>query len=110
MHHDASPRRDRALPHRLGLLRRLGAALDYDATLAAAAPERDGHPAAAAATLAPLAAAFPEDHAVALRLAWLTFSSADYPSARRHYARALALSAGASVDARLDSPGPPPPR
>jgi len=76
--------------------------LDYDATLAAAArQERDGHPAAAAATLAPLAAAFPEDHAVALRLAWLTFSSADYPSARRHYARALALSDGASVDARL---------
>jgi len=76
--------------------------LDYDATLAAAArQERDGHPAAAAATLAPLAAAFPEDHAVALRLAWLTFSCADYPSARRHYDRALSLSAGASVDARL---------
>lgn len=76
--------------------------LDYDATLSAAArQERDGHPDAAAATLAPLAAAFPEDHAVALRLAWLTFSAGDHPAARRHYERALALSAGASVDARL---------
>ena len=76
--------------------------LDYDATLAAAArQERAGQPAAAAATVAPLAAAYPEDHAVALRLAWLTFSAADYPAARRHYTRALALSADTSVDARL---------
>jgi hypothetical protein len=76
--------------------------VDYDAAFADAARlEHSGDPRAAAAALTALAAAFPEDHAVALRLAWLTFSAADYAAARRHYERALALSGDASVDARL---------
>lgn len=75
---------------------------DYDATLAAAArQEHDGHPADAAATLAPLAVAFPEDFTVALRLGWLTFSAGDYGAAREHYHRALALSSDASSEASL---------
>lgn len=58
-------------------------------------------PADAAAALAPFAARYPDDHALALRLAWLLANAGDHRAAREHYTRALALSAGESRDARL---------
>jgi len=75
---------------------------DYDAAMAEAARlEQAGQPREAARSLDALAVAFPDDHALALRLGWLWFQAHDYTSARRHYTRALALSAGASTDSRL---------
>lgn len=75
---------------------------DYDAAMDGAARlERDGRPADAARSLDALSAAFPQDHALALRLGWLWFSAGDYRAARRHYERALSLSGDASYDARL---------
>ncbi len=75
---------------------------DYDAAMDAAARlERDGHPADAARSLEALAATFPQDHALSLRLGWLWFSAGSYDAARRHYERALSLSGDGSYDARL---------
>ncbi len=75
---------------------------DYDAAMEGAARlERAGRPRDAAASLDALAAAFPEDHALSLRLGWLWFSAGSYEPARRHYERALALSGDQSCDARL---------
>ena len=75
---------------------------DYDAAMDAAARlERAGNPRDAAASLDALALAFPEDHALSLRLGWLWFRAGSYDAAQRHYARALALSGEQSYDARL---------
>lgn len=74
----------------------LDAARSRAATLAS-----QQRPADAAQVLAPFAARYPDDHALALRLGWLLASAGDHRAARGHYARALALSAGESRDARL---------
>lgn len=58
-------------------------------------------PGDAAAVLAPFATRYPDDHALALRLGWLLAAAGEHRAARGHYARALALSAGESRDARL---------
>lgn len=75
---------------------------DYDDAMATAARlESAGHPREAAEALGPLGARFADDHALALRLGWLWFSAGDYDRAQAHYARALSLSGGSSIDARL---------
>ena len=75
---------------------------DYDnATVEAYTLETAGRPLDAARVLAPFAARFPDDHALALRLGWLLALGSDHRAARAQYARALALSEGESADARL---------
>ncbi len=72
-----------------------------DAMRAAAALEARGRHREAADALDSISARFPQDHALALRLGWLRFQSGDHAAARRHYERALSLSAGDSFEARL---------
>lgn len=73
---------------------------DYDAaTQRARALEAAGRPGDAARALAPFAARFSEDHALALRLGWLFARAGEHRVARDHYARALRLSDGESLDA-----------
>ncbi len=75
---------------------------DYASAMESAArDERAGRPRDAATSLEALAMAYPEDHVLSLRLGWLWFGVGVYDRAQTHYARALALSAEQSFDARL---------
>lgn len=74
----------------------------YDDALASAARlEASGRHREAAAALDPLAARYPQDYALALRLGWLWFQAGDHRLARSRYESALRLSNDTSHDARL---------
>lgn len=77
-----------------------GAGYEADAARAATL-EAQGLPRDAARALDPWAARLPDDHALALRLGWLHARGGEHAAARDHYARALRLSEGESLDARL---------
>lgn len=72
-----------------------------DAFATAAAREAAGRPREAADSLDALAALYPQDFALALRLGWLRFQAGQHAAARGWYQRALGLSGGGSRDARL---------
>lgn len=67
--------------------------LSYEQAMARAAElERAGKPAEGAALLAPLSERYPQDLALHLRLAWLSYLAGHYVAAEAHYRGALALS------------------
>ena len=72
-----------------------------DAMESAARREARGEHREAAAGLDPLAARYPQDYALALRLGWLWFQAGEHGLARRRYESALRLSGDTSHDARL---------
>lgn len=61
--------------------------------------EQRGDAISAARELEAVAAEYPQDYAIALRIGWLRFNAGHYDAARRAYAAALALSPS-SADAR----------
>ena len=65
----------------------------YEAAMArAAALEKAGKPADAAAALQAIEGRFRQDYTLQLRLGWLHFAADDHRRSERHYRRALALS------------------
>lgn len=76
--------------------------VDYDAALARAAMlDAADRPADAASALVEASHDYPDDYALAIRLAFLRFRAEQWSLSARAYAHALALSAGSSRDARL---------